>query len=346
MESIPKLPYSELEKRLRLSAPGGRTPLWGSFELTYRCNFRCVHCFQQDCREQAELAAARWCELVDEAVRHGCLWLTLTGGEALLHPGFFEIYERAIRAGLLVTVFSNGSTLTDEVVRRFRRLPPRTLEVSLYGFSAETYAGVTGRPEGFDLAVEGVRRASRAGLAVQVKAMAFDQTIGDLEAIRTFARGLGLGFRFDSAVHGTLGGSTSPLQHRLAPADVVRLEEEEPRAIEQLKIRAASFHPSDRVYQCGAGRQSFTVNPEGAMQLCTLVRSPRFDLARIGFPEAWQAIGHEVERRYEGSERRCSGCDLRFACSWCPGIAEVESGDRQAPVEFFCKIARLRSGRA
>jgi radical SAM protein with 4Fe4S-binding SPASM domain len=276
----------------------------------------------------------------------GCLILTLTGGEALLHPGFEQIYERAIRRGLLVTVFSNGSLLTERVAKLFQRLPPRSLEVTLYGFSAETYAKSTGRPRGFELALAGVERMIALGLQVQVKTIVFEQTAADFEAIRDYAQRIGATFRYDSTLHATLAGGKQPLAHRLSPERAVAMDALEPRALEQLRERHRTAQPSAEVYRCGAGRMSFNVAPDGALQLCTLVRSVRFDLSKVDFTDAWAALGREVERRYERPDRRCAGCALRHMCGTCPGIAEVETGDPEAAIDHICETTHRRASLA
>ena len=341
MAAIPRVSWSDFERQLGAASRGSHLPLSGSFELTLRCDFACVHCFQQGSRAQRELSAERWCALVDEVARAGCLWLTLTGGEPLLHPGFAAIYERAVRAGMLVTIFSNGSTLSKQAVERLRHLPPRTLEVTLYGFSAATYRRVTGRSENFRRAVDGVRRAVQAGLAVQIKTMVFEETVRDFEAIRAFAEELGQSFRFDTLVHRTLGHSAAPARHRLVPAQVVAFEARQPEAARNLD-RAATMRPGRNIYHCGAGKQAFAIAPDGALQPCSLVRSPRFPLSPGGFEEAWHELGQSVKGRWaKGS--RCGSCAVRALCSTCPGIAQVEGGQSEAPVDYLCEIAHLRA---
>ena len=144
--------YSVFSARLHQTARDHHLPLVGSFELTFRCNFDCVHCYEQDVRDTPELSTERWLELVDEVADAGCLWLTLTGGEAILHPGFEAIYERATQRGMLITVFSNGSTLSERIAQLFKRLPPRSIEVTLYGASPKTYLESTGRARNYQLA--------------------------------------------------------------------------------------------------------------------------------------------------------------------------------------------------
>lgn len=339
------LSYADYEARLWRNAERYHLPITGSFELTYRCNFDCVHCFQQDVREQKEATTADWLGLVDQVADAGCLWLTLTGGEAIIHPGFAEIYEHATRRGLLVTVFSNGSTLSEKMIELFRRLPPRTIEVTLYGASPETYEKSTGRARHYDLAMAGVKRAIAAGFDVHLKTMVFKETAGDFAAMQALSAELGRPFRYDTSIHATIGGSHKPTEHRLDPAAIVALEQRDSAVTEEILARHADpkNHGSDSVYRCGAGRFAFNIAPDGYLQLCTLVRGLRFDLTRTPFHEAWAALGSEVQRRYASANRRCNGCDIRHMCGTCPGVAELETGDAEGAVDHICETTHLRA---
>jgi len=46
----------------------------------------------------------------------------LTGGEPLLRKDFGELYSHAKKNGMLVTVFSNGTLITDDIVSLFADL--------------------------------------------------------------------------------------------------------------------------------------------------------------------------------------------------------------------------------
>jgi radical SAM protein with 4Fe4S-binding SPASM domain len=344
-DEIPRGDAAAFGRRLAATARARRLPLSGTLELTYRCNFDCVHCYEQGARDQNELDGDRWCALVDQIAEAGCLYVTLTGGEALLHADFPRIYEHATRRGLLVTVFSNGSTLTERAVDLFRRLPPRAVEVTLYGFSPEAYARATGRARGFDLARAGLERVRALGVDVCVKTIVFDATAPDFDRVRAYAAAIGARFRYDTHVHAGLEGHTGPLAHRLAADDIVAIERRTPEAYDNIRARlgTAAAAPDDRVYRCSAGRTGFTIAPDGFLQLCSIVRSVRVDLARASFAEAWAALAAETERRYASPHRRCASCELRHMCGSCPGIAELEAGDAEAALDHFCEVTYRRA---
>ena len=150
-----------------------RNPLTVSFELTRRCSFRCVHCYLGDqkivraCKSQ-ELDTAAVIRLIDEMAAAGTLFLTLTGGDPMLRPDFLDIYRHAVRNGLLVTVFCNGSLIKDEIVSTFVEYPPRAVEITLYGASQETFEAVTQTPGSYAACMRGVEKLRQAKVRLRL----------------------------------------------------------------------------------------------------------------------------------------------------------------------------------
>jgi uncharacterized radical SAM superfamily Fe-S cluster-containing enzyme len=93
-----------------------RVPLSGSLAMTHRCHLRCVHCYlgqERFAPAGGELETGFWLSIVDQLADAGCLNLLVTGGEPLLRPDLPEVYTRAIRRGILLSLFTNG-ILIDE----------------------------------------------------------------------------------------------------------------------------------------------------------------------------------------------------------------------------------------
>ena len=117
---IPLTPYSEFSLRLHEKVADQRIPIAGSLEITERWNLRCAHCYinlpagDQVARKD-ELTTAEIQNILDQIVDQGCLWLLLTGGEPFLRPDFLDTYSYAKQKGLLLTLFTNGTTLTPRI---------------------------------------------------------------------------------------------------------------------------------------------------------------------------------------------------------------------------------------
>ena len=59
---------------------------------------------------------------------------------------FTDIYLYAKRKGLLVSIFTNATMLTAEMVDFLAEYRPFNLEITLYGWTKETFERVTGVP--------------------------------------------------------------------------------------------------------------------------------------------------------------------------------------------------------
>ena len=98
-----------------------------------------------------------WPDMGRQLVTAGVLYLTLTGGECTLYPGFETLYEQLSKLGFRLNIMSNAGAYTDSVRELFRRYPPQNAAITLYGGSNETYEAVTGDPKGFEKVIENIR---------------------------------------------------------------------------------------------------------------------------------------------------------------------------------------------
>ena len=197
---------SFLEFRERVGIDRRRIPIEGTIETTYRCNLNCVHCYVNQPaasieERERELSLERLKQLVDEIVAEGTLFVLFTGGEVLLRPDFPELYLYARSKGLLVTIFTNGTLVTDRIADLFVEARPDKIEISLYGMTKETYDRVTRVPGSFEKCIAGIQRLVERGLPLTLKTMALAWNHHEIEAMEAYAKSLGLVFRFDSSLN-------------------------------------------------------------------------------------------------------------------------------------------------
>jgi radical SAM protein with 4Fe4S-binding SPASM domain len=349
---IPEVSYGELlESSGALSM---RLPLDGTVETTFRCNLRCAHCYVNEPAHDPkarsrELSLPRLLRLVDEIVDEGCLELLLTGGEVLLRPDFPKLYLHAVRRGLRVTVFTNGTLITDEIADLFEAYHPGTVEVSLYGMTAPVYEKVTGVPGSFAKCLAGIERLRARGIPFKLKTMVLEWNRHEVEAMRDFAAALGVEFRHDSMLNARVdcGANRNPeLQVTAREAVAADLADPAARRRHETSFRevvAADAPPGEQVYTCGAGQIGFTVDPYGRLQLCQLSRRSSFDLREDTFARGWHEFLPGLRARTWQSNSVCRTCSLRPVCGSCPGAAELEHGDIEAAVAAFCEITHERA---
>jgi radical SAM protein with 4Fe4S-binding SPASM domain len=352
--AIPEISLGEFIARLEPRTR--RVPLEGILETTYRCNLACVHCYVNkpagDAQERAlELGTERLLRLVDEIAEAGALNVLLTGGEVLIRPDFEQVYRHCLKRGLLVTVFTNGTEVTERIADLFAAERPQAIEVTLYGMSRETYERVTRVPGSFEKCLAGIRRLHARGLPLKLKTMALTWNAHEVPAMRAFAAELGVPFHHDSLLNPRVdcGANRNP-ELQLGARAAVALELEDTAAAARLAAHAREVVrerppavPDQPLYSCGAGQTGFTVDPYGTLQMCQLSRRRGFDLREQGFAAGWNTYFPGVRARTWQTHSLCRTCDLVGLCGSCPGAAEMEHGDPEAQVSAFCEIAHERA---
>ena len=337
-------------RQLNRRAAEQRIPLTGSIELTHRCNLRCVHCYlgahgTGRGRQDREISTAQWLSILDQATEAGCLNLLITGGEPLLRRDFAAIYRHAKRSGLLVTVFTNGTLISDEIVDLFVDLPPRQVEISLYGATAETYEEITGVPGSFERCLDGIRRLLDARLHVGLKTILMTLNRQEFFAIQEMAEGMGVRFRFDAAISPCFNGDRTPLELRVPPREVVAMEMADEKRLREWRDfyhRQRAMAPAETLYQCGAGVTAFHVDPYGNLSPCLMLDEPSGSLLTRTFRACWEEEIPRLHDKKASAGFVCNTCEMRALCGYCPAFFAIETGAEDARSEYLCETGHLR----
>jgi radical SAM protein with 4Fe4S-binding SPASM domain len=92
-------------------------PVHVSIELTYACNYRCKHCYNESGSEHEKFFDFNVLKKVlDGLYENGVYIIELTGGEPLLHPDFRDIVEYALKKFELVAIITNGYLISEELL--------------------------------------------------------------------------------------------------------------------------------------------------------------------------------------------------------------------------------------
>ena len=159
--------------------------------ITDRCNLACAHCCAMGMPE-GDLPPDSYRKMVDELVEMGGRDITLTGGEALLHPGLKELLAYGARH-CTMTLLTNGTLLDMEWARLLSDLGDVRIQVSLDGSRAEIHDAVRGEGA-FARALRGIDHLHEAGLERQITlaATVMAGNLSDLPGIVDLASKLGV----------------------------------------------------------------------------------------------------------------------------------------------------------
>jgi radical SAM protein with 4Fe4S-binding SPASM domain len=348
---IHEINYNDWSLALHNRVHDKRIPISGSLELTFRCNNNCIHCYcnlpagdrAEIFREMDTFMIKR---ILDQIADEGCLWLLITGGEPLLRTDFKEIYLYAKKKGMLIILFTNGTLIDEKMADFLAEWMPYSIEITLYGASEKTYEAVTRVKGSYRKCMKGIEILLERKIPLELKAMAIKQNVYEIPLMKRYAEGLGLRFRFDPIINARLDMNKGPLSTRLDVEDVVRLDLEDEKRLKEWKEFCDKFigsPDSDRLYTCGAGLNSFHIDPYGNLTICIIARKDFYDLKTGSFKEGWYNFIGGLRERTLSSDNRCSKCDLMSLCGQCPGWAQIEHGDDETPVDYLCEIAHKRA---
>jgi len=342
--------YSEFAQSMYGRVFDKRVPFDGMLEITDRCNNRCVHCcVNQDVDDQSirdrELSAQDIFKILDDIERRGCMWLLLTGGEPLVRSDFPEIYTYAKKKGFLISLFTNGTLITPEIVELLKEWPPYEVEVTLYGASKLVYESITRIPGSFERCMAGIESLLKASIKVNLKTVITTLNKDEIDRMKAIAKDLGVNFRFDNVLQSRIDGSKAPRRYRISAEDAVRLDmmdAEKRKGWEEYVGMAGDFQASELQISCGAGSTSFFIDPYGGMAICDMYRAYSRDIKEEGFDSIWDAHFSEILKRKHSAGHKCSNCEVGILCDHCAGWAMTEEGDPEAISGYICDIGHMR----
>lgn len=344
--------YGPLVRELHKRAAAHRQPVNGTFELTELCNLACRMCYVcqvpgDAARRAKELSAAAWLELARDAVDNGMVFLLLTGGEVFLRPDFFEIYTPLTRLGLILTLFTNGTLITDAVAQRLAQAPPSRTEITLYGATAATYEAVTGVPGSYARCCAGIEALVKHRVPLGLKTTITRQNVGELETMRQMAHNWGVPFSAGWLLTRRRDGNSSDVENcRLSVQDYVTLEATDRASADEwteAALRESSIGKDSNFY-CQAGKAAFVVTPSGEINACLDMTQPAARPLDIGFRAAWEQLQRFVDDSPPLAPV-CLACEARIYCPRCPAWSSLETGTLTEPVPYLCEIAHVRQER-
>ena len=342
-------------------------PIGGTFELSPVCNFACRMCYvRKTAREVAEsrrpiLTLDDWLRIAHEAREQGMLYLLLTGGEPFLWPHFWELYEALIKMGFLVSINTNGSLIDDKAVERLKRLPPRRVNITLYGASDETYEALCQTKGVFTRVTHAIESLRKAGILVKLNGTMTPDNICDLDYLIDYAKDRGLILETTTYLFPPVrrDPSMTGVNRRFTPEEsaryqmhIFRRQNGEERYQAYLEAIAkgsipppgldeSCIDPVDGKVRCRAGRAAFWVTWDGRLTPCGMMTQPTIELRGQSFGDAWQQLREEMGR--VALSGVCAKCPDQQLCHACAAMAQTETGAFQGVPRYLWEmVAALR----
>ncbi|MBI5033885.1 MAG: radical SAM protein [Chloroflexi bacterium] len=314
------------------------------WEMTYRCNHTCTHCYLDVVPPYPpiadELITAEAKDIVDQIAAMGALYLTFSGGEILVRRDFFPIAEYARSKRLAIRLMTNGTLISPLVVGHIADLHPLSVEISLYGADAKTHEAITQCPHSFELTLRAFRLLRERGVRTIMKTPLMRENFRQLADLRVLAASVGATFYYDPTITAKDNGGTEPLKHRLTNEEWISWLRTEIGTSDSIGLRP--IEPTQ--HPCNSGLSSLVIDPYGNVFPCVQMRIAAGNMRTQSLKSIWNnsPVFRVMSALTWSKLPVCGACELKLVCKRCHGIALVETGDFFAPSQTSCSEALAR----
>ena len=321
-------------------------PLLGYYELTPLCNLDCKMCYVHLSTSQYSpdrlLNVNVWKDLTKEAYKIGMRSVTLTGGECLTYPEFEELYLFLHSMHINTYILTNGVLLDDNRVDFFKKFPPKSIQISLYGSSDANYQLVTGHKV-FSTVIQNILSLKRSGLPLRIAVTPSNYMQNDIRELFRTIEDLGIPYYVNKML-------LVPRRNTNRQYEDLDIEQ----YIEIYKIHNEMHHINNKPLdssdlpeifgkepsyglKCGAGRSTFSIRYDGRMYACLGLDDYASFPLTDGFQVAWKMINEYADQYPYPQE--CNGCIYFDSCHPCP-IMHKSAPDRGHCDPRICEKTR------
>ncbi|MCX7941264.1 MAG: radical SAM protein [Endomicrobia bacterium] len=314
-----------------------RIPLYSIFELTYRCNLKCLHCYippQKKYKQEITTSVVK--KIINEIASLGGLYLVFTGGEPLLRKDIFELVEYAKKKNFVVILFTNGSLMNKNSVENLAVSGVDSVEISIYG--REHIHNKFVQRQVFNNVIESIYLLKQYRIDVCLKTLLTKLNYTEFEFIKNLARNLNIRLKVDFVVTPRNDGS----------ADVLRYTLDENRIYKFLSNQGVRL-TYDRNFKnvmgenflCSAGFNLVCVSPVGDVYPCIQLPYKLGNVKKKSFVNIWRNNDFIAKVKNFEKYHRCSKCRHIFYCSRCIGLCYIESGSLYGCSYTVLKLSQI-----
>ena len=168
------------------------------WDLTYQCNLRCKHCYEDaGGKRRAELSTYEAKQVLDILSKLGGIGLpalSLSGGEPLARRDFFELAAYAKKRIGYVSIASNGTLITRDNAKRIKDAGVDYVEISIDGATPGVHDEFRGIPGAFESAMEGVKNCIEEGVDTCIATVLHRDNLSELDKLVELSKQLGVRF--------------------------------------------------------------------------------------------------------------------------------------------------------
>jgi heme b synthase len=346
-------------------------PKWIAWEITRRCNLKCVHCrssSEAEVKGHPDFDFAEAKRVLDDIASYASPVVVLSGGEPLMRADVFDIAKYGTEKGLRMCLATNGALVNEDICKKIKESGIRMVSLSLDGSTAEVHDDFRCQPGAFDGMINAANLFKKHGidflinssftkrnqdeipkvykLAKELGATAWymfmivptgrgDDLMGELISKEEYEEILDWHYHMEKDEEDILVRPTcAPHYYR------VRLQKAKEEG-DKVKPRTLKFSTGGSK-GCLAGQLICLIDVDGNVLPCSYFPKPAGNVREQSFKDIWENSPLFKDMRdFKSYKGRCGQCEFVNVCGGCRARAYAVTGDYMEE-EPFCGFVPMK----
>jgi len=323
-------------------------PLNLLWEITAKCNLQCLYCFPEVNMKRkvySDLSLDSLCHIADQIIDCQVLDVRITGGEALLHNGIWDIIDKLINAKITVTLLTNGTMINSTIAQQIKdRDIPVATSIDCH---KEEINRITRGKDVLKQTLQGIEKIMELGIPVNTITTLTKYNYPYIEDTLKFINNLGIKSTViqDLRYFGNNKIYDNVRLNYEQEKDLIDTINKWKNAVPDLNIVDTELsiychYKKDKqngyrkIMECRAGDQSGYIDFKGNFHACTsLTDFPAGNLLENNLKDIWQHSDNlkyirNLKSKKMNELQSCAQCDYISVCDGgCRGDAFKYTGD-------------------
>ncbi len=350
-------------------------PKWIAWEITRRCNLKCVHCRSSSelkVDEHPDFSFETAQRVLDDIASYASPVVVLSGGEPLLRKDVFDIANYGAGKGLRMCLATNGTLVTDEICKKIKAADIKMVSLSLDGAKAETHDNFRNQEGAFDGTMNAIELFKKYDIPFLINSSFTVRNRKEVPEIYKLVKKLGATAWYMFMIVPT--GRGEDIMGELIPEDVYdeilewhyNTEKEEndllmrptcaPHyyriVLQKAKEEGSSFKRRSLKFSTGgskgclAGQLICLLDVDGEVLPCSYFPKSAGNIHEQPFQDIWENSELFLKLRdFKGYKDNCGQCEYVNVCGGCRARSYAMVGDYLAQ-EPFCSYVPAKVQKA
>jgi len=350
------------------------SPKWIAWEITRRCNLRCVHCrssSEMEIQGHPDFSLEEAYRLIDDIVSYAQPVVVLSGGEPLTRKDVFEIARYGTDKGLRMCLATNGTLVTDDICGKIKESGIRIVSLSLDGADETVHDDFRSQKGAFAGTINAAHLFKKYGIEFIINSSFTKRNQEQIPQVYRLAKELGATAWYMFMIVPT-GRGEEIMNELITKEDYDKIldwhydmEKEEDLLLvrptcaphyyrvqlqrakeegEKVKRRTLKFSTGGSK-GCLAGQLICLIDVDGNVLPCSYFNLPAGNVREKSFKEIWENSDLFKDLRdFKKYKGRCGSCEFVNVCGGCRARAYSVYGD-YLEEEPFCSYRPKRMER-